>query len=100
MSVSIPPRTHRFVLTGGGTGGHVYPALAVARVLQERGHQPLFVGTRDGIEARLVPEAGFDMRFVQSGGMNRVGLSKKLGSAARLPFSVAGRRWHSKAIRS
>ena len=43
-------------MTGGGTGGHVFPALAVARVLRQRGHPVLFIGTREGIEARLVPE--------------------------------------------
>ncbi len=77
-----------FVLTGGGTGGHVYPALAVARVLRERGHRLLFVGTENGIESRLVPEAGFAMDFVRSSGLNRVGWSTRLRSAAQLPFSI------------
>lgn len=78
-----------FVLTGGGTGGHVYPALAVARVLRERGHRQLFVGTQEGLEARLVPEAGFEMEFIRSGGLNRVGFQKQIRSAAQLPLSVA-----------
>jgi UDP-N-acetylglucosamine--N-acetylmuramyl-(pentapeptide) pyrophosphoryl-undecaprenol N-acetylglucosamine transferase len=80
---------HSFVLTGGGTGGHVFPALAVARVLQARGHRLLFVGTREGMEARLVPEAGFDIEFVRSGGLNRVGIAQQLKSLARLPLGVA-----------
>ncbi len=91
MSPSTPPDCSplRFVLTGGGTGGHVYPALAVARVLKERGHLVLFIGTADGIEARLVPEAGFSMDFVRIGGLNRVGIRKQLRSAAQLPLSIA-----------
>ncbi len=80
---------HRFVLTGGGTGGHVYPALAVARVLRDRGHQVLFIGTSQGIEARLVPEAGFAMQYIRSSGLNRVGVVQKLRSAVQLPVAVA-----------
>lgn len=78
-----------FVLTGGGTGGHVFPALAVARVLVERGHRLLFIGTREGIESRLIPEAGYEMEFVRSSGLNRVGLRKQIQSAMRLPVGIA-----------
>jgi UDP-N-acetylglucosamine--N-acetylmuramyl-(pentapeptide) pyrophosphoryl-undecaprenol N-acetylglucosamine transferase len=80
---------YSFVLTGGGTGGHVFPALAVARVLQQRAHRLLFIGTQDGMEARLVPEAGFDIEFVRSGGLNRVGLATQIRSSARLPLGIA-----------
>lgn len=76
------------VLTGGGTGGHVFPALAVARVLRERGHRLHFIGTRDGIEARLVPQAGFQMEFIRSGGLNRVGIRKQLETASLLPSGI------------
>jgi len=80
---------HAFVLTGGGTGGHVFPALAVARVLQSRGHRLLFIGTEEGMESRLVPEAGFDIQFVSIGGLNRVGLSTQIKTLMRLPGAVA-----------
>ena len=50
----------RVLIAGGGTGGHIIPALAVARELVERhGAEVLFVGTARGLEMRLVPEAGF-----------------------------------------
>jgi UDP-N-acetylglucosamine--N-acetylmuramyl-(pentapeptide) pyrophosphoryl-undecaprenol N-acetylglucosamine transferase len=77
-----------FVLTGGGTGGHVFPALAVARILRQRGHRLLFVGTREGMEAKLVPDAGFEIEFVKSGGLNRVGLRKQAQTLLALPLGV------------
>ncbi|MDQ2710870.1 MAG: undecaprenyldiphospho-muramoylpentapeptide beta-N-acetylglucosaminyltransferase [Acidobacteriota bacterium] len=80
--------SYSFVLTGGGTGGHVFPALAVGNVLRERGHRVLFIGTREGMESRLVPAAGFTMDFIRSGGLNRVGLRKQLQTAMGLPGSV------------
>jgi UDP-N-acetylglucosamine--N-acetylmuramyl-(pentapeptide) pyrophosphoryl-undecaprenol N-acetylglucosamine transferase len=79
---------HSFVLTGGGTGGHVFPALAVARVLQARGHKLLFVGTKEGMESRLVPEAGFEIEYVRSGGLNRVGFITQIRSASQLPLGI------------
>lgn len=76
-------------MTGGGTGGHVFPALAVARVLRDHGHQLLFIGTQEGMESRLVPEDGFEIAFVRSGGLNRVGLRKQMRTAVQLPGGVA-----------
>lgn len=81
---------HSFLLTGGGTGGHIFPAIAVGRVLRERGNRLLFVGTQEGMEARLVPEAGFDMEFIRSGGLNRVALRQKVETVLGLPASVLG----------
>jgi UDP-N-acetylglucosamine--N-acetylmuramyl-(pentapeptide) pyrophosphoryl-undecaprenol N-acetylglucosamine transferase len=76
------------VMAGGGTGGHVMPLLAVARQLQADGHQSVFIGTRNGFEARLVPPAGFPLEFIEIGGLNRVGALRKIRSLAQLPFSV------------
>ncbi len=75
-------------MAGGGTGGHVMPLLAVARELQAEGHQSVFIGTRKGFEARLVPPAGFPLEFIDIGGLNRVGVLRTLRSLAQLPFSV------------
>jgi UDP-N-acetylglucosamine--N-acetylmuramyl-(pentapeptide) pyrophosphoryl-undecaprenol N-acetylglucosamine transferase len=77
----------RFVMAGGGTGGHVIPALAVARELRRRGHEAVFVGTERGIEVRLVPADGFELRKVRIGGLNRVGLRQKIATLARLPLA-------------
>src|SRR5581483_6691859 len=64
----------RVLLTGGGTGGHVYPALAIAEVLRERSPEPpalLFVGTRDGLESEIVPKADVPASFVTSRPLRR-----------------------------
>src|ERR1700716_982889 len=53
-----------FCMAGGGTGGHVIPALAVARELRVRGHQVYFVGTERGVEHRLVPAEKFPIEYV------------------------------------
>jgi UDP-N-acetylglucosamine--N-acetylmuramyl-(pentapeptide) pyrophosphoryl-undecaprenol N-acetylglucosamine transferase len=75
-------------MCGGGTGGHVIPAIAVARVLQSRGHDILFVGTERGMEGKLVPAAGFRLQPIQIGGLNRVGLKQKLATLFRLPITT------------
>jgi UDP-N-acetylglucosamine--N-acetylmuramyl-(pentapeptide) pyrophosphoryl-undecaprenol N-acetylglucosamine transferase len=77
-----------FVMAGGGTGGHVIPALAVARELRSRGHSVRFIGTRRGIEAKLVPAAGFPIDWIEIGGLNRVGLRQMMTSLAELPVSI------------
>jgi len=56
----------RWIIAGGGTGGHVTPALALGEVIHEAGDPVLFVGTRRGIERRLVPEAGFELELLDS----------------------------------
>lgn len=79
----------RVLIAGGGTGGHVIPALAVARELVERyGAQVRFVGTARGLETKLVPVAGFPLDLIQVGQLNRVSLATKLATAARLPLGI------------
>lgn len=78
-------------MAGGGTGGHVIPALAVARELRVRGHEVRFIGTRRGIEAKLVPAAEFPIDWIEIGGLNRVGLRRSLETLAELPWSI----WHA-----
>ncbi len=59
------------LLSGGGTGGHTYPAIAVAQELVQRGHTVRFVGGRRGIEGRVVPEAGFEIDLLAGRGLQR-----------------------------
>jgi UDP-N-acetylglucosamine--N-acetylmuramyl-(pentapeptide) pyrophosphoryl-undecaprenol N-acetylglucosamine transferase len=79
-------------MAGGGTGGHVVPALAVARELRRRGHDVFFVGTERGLEARLVPAEGFGFERIEVGGLNRVGVRQKVATLCRLPFTTLGCR--------
>ena len=59
------------VLSGGGTAGHINPALALAETLQERGHTVFYAGTPQGVEARLVSEAGISFTAFEAAGFNR-----------------------------
>ncbi len=77
-----------FLLAGGGTGGHVIPALAVARELRRRGHFVFFVGTERGLEARLVPGEGFPLELVRIGGLKRVGWRQTAATLFQLPASI------------
>ena len=92
-----------FVFTGGGTGGHIYPALAVAEELRRRGHCILYIGTRGKMEERIVPEAGFEIGFVRSGALNRVNLVTRLRSAVQVPLGIWDawrhlRAWRPRAV--
>lgn len=79
----------RVLIAGGGTGGHIIPALAVAHELVERhGAEVLFVGTARGMEQRLVPEAGFRLRLVDVGPLNNVSFFTRLSTLYRLPGSI------------
>ncbi len=79
----------RVLIAGGGTGGHIIPALAVARELVARyGAEVLFVGTARGMENRLVPEAGFELRLIDVGPLKNVSLLRRLRTLMDLPRSI------------
>lgn len=79
----------RAIIAGGGTGGHVIPALAIARELNELfSAQLLFIGTARGIETRLVPNAGFELRLIEVGALKSVSLATRLKTAIALPKAI------------
>ena len=63
----------KVIMAGGGTGGHIYPAIAIADKIRERagGSEILFVGTSRGLEKELVPKAGYEIRFITVSGIDR-----------------------------
>jgi UDP-N-acetylglucosamine--N-acetylmuramyl-(pentapeptide) pyrophosphoryl-undecaprenol N-acetylglucosamine transferase len=79
----------RVLIAGGGTGGHIIPALAVARELVARhSAEILFVGTARGLETRLVPEAGFRLHLIEVGPLKNVSLLTRFRTFTDLPRSV------------
>jgi UDP-N-acetylglucosamine--N-acetylmuramyl-(pentapeptide) pyrophosphoryl-undecaprenol N-acetylglucosamine transferase len=78
-----------FVMAGGGTGGHVIPAIAVAREVCRMGYQVLFVGTERGVENKLVPAAGFRLEKIRVGGIKNLGIATRLLSLWHLVLETA-----------
>jgi len=89
-------RDWKLLIAGGGTGGHVFPALAIAVEWISRGgeRKVVFVGTQRGIEARLVPEAGFPLDTIRSAGLKGIGGMKFVRNVAKLAPAM----WDSFAI--
>ena len=78
----------RVVIAGGGTGGHLYPGIAVARELLTRRPDALisFAGTARGIEARVVPREGFSLDLLRSSGIKGKSVADRLRGFGRLPL--------------
>lgn len=82
------------LIMAGGTGGHVFPALAAARVLRERGFQTVWLGTQRGLEARLVPAHQIDVEWIEVSGVR----GKGIGALLAAPFQLARAVWQSLAV--
>jgi len=89
-------RKLRVIITGGGTGGHIYPALAIAQGLRERLNDAeiLYVGTKTGLEAEIVPKFGFPFKTVSVEGFSRPIRPRTMGSVLK---AVKG-SWESFAL--
>lgn len=74
----------KIMIMAGGTGGHVFPGLAVADVLREQGHEVIWLGTQAGIEARLVPAAAIPLHFISVVGLRGKGAAHLL----KAPFKI------------
>ncbi len=77
------------MIMAGGTGGHIYPGMAVADVLRERGWQVVWLGTRKGMESRIVPGAGYQMAWLSMSGLRGNGLIRKLVMPGMLLLACA-----------
>ncbi len=86
----------RLLIAGGGTGGHLFPALAIARAFKSEhpDGQVLFVGVTKGIEARIIPQTGFPIRFISARGILGKGTLNKIRALADVPVGV----WQSVGI--
>ena len=79
----------RVLIAGGGTGGHVIPALAIARELRDaHAAEVRFVGTARGLETRLVPEAGFALELIHVGQLKNVSILTRLRTLFDLPLGI------------
>ncbi|MDX6693803.1 MAG: UDP-N-acetylglucosamine--N-acetylmuramyl-(pentapeptide) pyrophosphoryl-undecaprenol [Blastocatellia bacterium] len=84
----------RVLIAAGGTGGHIYPGIAVAKEVLRRhpDSEVQFVGTARGLETRLVPQAGFELKLIESAGLKNVGMRARVRGMLLLPKSFAAAR--------
>src|SRR5690242_21831883 len=76
------------MIAGGGTGGHIYPAIAIAQefVARDASRRVVFVGTQRGLEKTIVPKAGFPLEFIDVGGLKGKGASDLVKNLFKLPL--------------
>ena len=82
-------RATRILIMAGGTGGHVFPALAVAEQLRKQGVEVVWLGTQRGLEATVVPEAAFPIEYISVSGLRGKGLQSWLWAPFKLIYAVS-----------
>ena len=79
------------MIMAGGTGGHVYPALSVAKALREKSIQVVWLGTKKGLEARVIPSEGFDIEWIDASAVVGIQWSRKI----MIPWMIVRAVWQS-----
>jgi UDP-N-acetylglucosamine--N-acetylmuramyl-(pentapeptide) pyrophosphoryl-undecaprenol N-acetylglucosamine transferase len=80
----------RVIIAGGGTGGHLFPGVAIAEelVMRDRSNSILFVGTSLGLEAQILPEKGIPLRTISVRGIKGKSLAQKVGALSKIPRAI------------
>ncbi|MGE0882928.1 MAG: undecaprenyldiphospho-muramoylpentapeptide beta-N-acetylglucosaminyltransferase [Blastocatellales bacterium] len=88
-AIGDSPSAISVIIAGGGTGGHIFPGIAIAQEFKRRNPQTriLFVGTAQGLEKKIVPREGFDLQTIEVAALKRVGFLKRIKSLLMLPKS-------------
>lgn len=87
---------NKIIIAGGGTGGHIYPAISIAEAILKKDAQAdiLFVGTAQGMESKIIPKAGYQLKLIQSGKLNMKGqILNKIKTLLKIPFGVLQSFW-------
>jgi UDP-N-acetylglucosamine--N-acetylmuramyl-(pentapeptide) pyrophosphoryl-undecaprenol N-acetylglucosamine transferase len=84
----------KVLIAAGGTGGHIYPGIAVANeiIARDGGSEVLFVGTARGLETKIIPDNGFQLSLINSAGLKNVGIVNKIKGLSVLPRSFVEAR--------
>ena len=80
----------KIIIAGGGTGGHLFPGVAVAEEFLKRNkdNSVLFIGTERGLEGKILPDMGFQLRTIDVEGIKEKGLMKSIGASLKIPRSL------------